>query len=42
MVDFYVQLITEKVINEKTGECWKIEDVPRLWREKVRQMLENE
>lgn len=41
MVELYVRLITSGEINEKTGEAWKIEDVPKLWRDKVRQALEN-
>ena len=41
MVDFYVALISDKVINEKTGAPWTIDDVPALWRNKVREALEN-
>lgn len=41
MVDLYVRYITEGKINPKTGEPWKIDDVPVLWREKVREALEN-
>lgn len=41
MVDFYVRKIVLKEINKKTGEPWEIEDVPSLWREAVREALEN-
>lgn len=41
MVELYVQNITQGKINTKTGEPWKIDDVPPLWREKVREALKN-
>ena len=41
MVNLYVKYITEKRINPRTGEAWKIDDVPELWREQVREAIEN-
>ena len=35
MVAFYVEKINGKEINAKTGEIWKANDVPRLWKSKV-------
>lgn len=42
MVNFYVDKIKNNVINEKTGEAWKIDDVPKLWRAKVKAKLKVE
>lgn len=39
MVKFYVMKIKNEEINPNTGEKWKIEDVPKLWREKVAEEL---
>lgn len=39
MVNFYVDKIQNDVINEKTGDVWKLEDVPKLWRKKVEKAL---
>ena len=39
MVNFYVDKIQNEVINEKTGNAWTLEDVPRLWRKKVEKAL---
>lgn len=41
MVILYVKKITNGEINAKTGEPWKIDDVPIRWREQVREALEN-
>lgn len=35
MIGFYVTKILNKEINVNTGEVWKIEDVPSLWKAKV-------
>lgn len=35
MVNFYVTKIYNKEINSITGEVWKVEDVPNLWKSKV-------
>ncbi len=40
MVLFYVTKIKNEEINMKTGEKWKIDDVPRLWKSKVQTELE--
>lgn len=40
MVKFYTEKIKNGVINPSTGEAWKIEDVPSLWRNKVEKALE--
>jgi hypothetical protein len=42
MVAIYVRKITNGEINPKTGEAWAINDVPMLWREKVRKELESQ
>lgn len=39
MVAYYVAKITNEEINSKTGEPWKVEDVPKLWRKKVEAAL---
>lgn len=41
MVGLYVKYIIEKKINTRTGEAWKIEDVPQRWQAEVRERLEN-
>lgn len=35
MVKFYLTKIQNETINPNTGEAWKLEDVPKLWRAKV-------
>lgn len=35
MVAYYVAKIEDEEINPKTGEAWKVEDVPKLWKSKV-------
>ena len=40
MAKLYAQKITNKEINQQTGEVWKLEDVPMLWRAEVEAMLE--
>lgn len=32
---FYADKIVRQVVNSKTGEPWKFEDVPSLWRKKT-------
>ena len=39
MVDFYVTKIQSGVINDKTGQPWNIEDIPKLWKKKVETAL---
>ena len=40
MAKLYLQKITNKETNQQTGEAWKLEDVPMLWRDEVEAMLE--
>lgn len=40
MVKFYLNKIKNQEINPNTQEIWKIEDVPSLWRERVRKELD--
>ena len=40
MVQLYVKKITSGDINASTGLPWELNDVPKLWREKVRKELE--
>lgn len=35
MVKKYVRVLEERDINAKTGEIWKIDDVPATWRARV-------
>lgn len=39
MAKIYYRKISEGQINVKTGEAWKLEDVPQRWREEVRMLL---
>ena len=39
MVKFYVDKIQRGVVNPKTGEAWKVDDVPKLWKSKVEAAL---
>ena len=41
MAAFYGTKIKNGEINPKTGAAWVIGDVPRFWRPKVEQWLEN-
>lgn len=42
MANFYYLKILNHVINSKTGIEWTVDDVPKLWREKVREIIETE
>lgn len=42
MAKLYLQKITNKEVNPFTGEVWKLEDVPMLWRDEVVSLLESE
>lgn len=35
MVNKYARLLEERIINDKTGSVWAIQDVPRTWRSKT-------
>lgn len=39
MVNFYVSKIQRGDINPKTGEAWKVADVPVKWRAAVEEAL---
>lgn len=40
MAKLYAQKITNKEMNPATGEVWKLEDVPMLWRAEVEALLQ--
>ncbi len=40
MVKFYAEKIRTGTINANTGEAWKLEDVPKLWRAKAEKELQ--
>ena len=40
MAKLYLQKINNQEINALTGEVWRLEDVPMLWRDKVQALLE--
>jgi hypothetical protein len=42
MEPIYLRMIRDGKINNDTGKAWTVEDVPLLWREKVRKALEDE
>jgi hypothetical protein len=42
MAKLYAQKINNQEINALTGEVWKLEDVPMLWRDEVEELLENQ
>lgn len=35
MVNKYSRLLEERIVNEKTGEVWAVQDVPRTWRNRT-------
>ena len=39
MAKLYIQKINNQEINAQTGEVWKLEDVPMLWRAEVQALL---
>ena len=42
MAKLYAQKINNVEINAQTGEVWKLEDVPMLWRIQVEELLNAE
>ena len=42
MARLYAQKITNNEINALTGEVWKLQDVPMLWRVEVEELLNAE
>ena len=39
MGTFYGQKIRNKEVNPRTGESWKLADVPSLWKKKTEEWL---
>lgn len=35
MVAKYSRLLEERIVNDKTGKVWALQDVPRTWRSKT-------
>ena len=35
MVNKYAHVLEERQINDRTGEIWKITDVPKTWKKKT-------
>ena len=42
MVKKYVKALEEREINSRTGEIWKVDDVPNLWKAKVIKQIEDD
>ena len=42
MVAKYVRVLTERAINPSTNSIWAIQDVPTLWRNKVKTEILNQ
>ena len=40
MVNKYAHVLEERQINDRTGEIWKITDVPKTWRKKTQDKVE--
>ena len=40
MLNKYVRVLEERDINPKTGETWKVTDVPTTWRSRVIAQIE--
>lgn len=40
MVKKYSRVLEERDINAKTGEIWKVEDVPATWKARVLAQIE--
>lgn len=40
MVNKYAHVLEERQINDRTGEIWKITDVPKTWRAKTQIKVE--
>jgi len=39
MVSKYVKVLEGRELNTRTGEIWKIDDVPSTWRKKVEKQI---
>ena len=42
MVNKYARLLEQRIINDKTGDIWAIQDVPKTWRQKTQTKVEND
>lgn len=42
MAKLYLQKINNGEINPATNEVWKLEDVPMLWQQDVRELINQE
>lgn len=42
MVKFYLTKIQNNEINDNTGAVWNVEDVPKLWKLKVKNALKRD
>ena len=42
MVNKYARLLEERIVNDKTGTVWAIQDVPRTWRSKTETKVLND
>ena len=42
MAKIYLKKIKNKETNTATGEVWKLQDVPMLWRTQVEELLDAE
>ena len=40
MVNKYAHVLEERQINDRTGEIWTINDVPKTWRKKTQDKIE--
>lgn len=42
MVKKYARLLEQRIINEKTGSTWAIQDVPGTWRNNTQTKVEED
>lgn len=42
MVNKYSRLLEERIVNDKTGSVWAIQDVPKTWRGKTETKVLND
>lgn len=42
MVNKYVHLLETREINPRTGEIWRVSDVPSLWYDKVIKKIQDD
>lgn len=41
MTNYYVHKIIQYKKNPMTGDIWHVHDIPKLWREEIRQYLKD-